>query len=140
MRHRQARALQLLNFEGEIAIILVMTPRDISREEAGNYMAGYSVSNDYGLHGFRDTDSGSMLRVKGSDTLCPVGPALVTDWELCGTRSPQRPAIGEFVFESGVAGLVGQLLDTSAVRFYFDHTLVKERTQLSGPQPKCRRL
>jgi 5-oxopent-3-ene-1,2,5-tricarboxylate decarboxylase/2-hydroxyhepta-2,4-diene-1,7-dioate isomerase len=23
-----------------------------------------------------------MLRVKGSDTLCPVGPALVTDWDF----------------------------------------------------------
>ena len=38
---------------------------------------GYTVGNDYGLHDFRDTDAGSMLRVKGSDTLCPLGPGLV---------------------------------------------------------------
>src|SRR5690606_26963951 len=38
--------------------------------------------NDFGLHDFRDTDAGSMLRVKGSDTLCPVGPGLVTDWDF----------------------------------------------------------
>ncbi|HLU31766.1 MAG TPA: fumarylacetoacetate hydrolase family protein, partial [Acidimicrobiia bacterium] len=38
--------------------------------------------NDYGLHDFRDTDAGSMLRVKGSDTLCPVGPGLVTGWDF----------------------------------------------------------
>ena len=25
-----------------------------------------------------------MLRVKGSDTLCPVGPALVTSWDFHG--------------------------------------------------------
>jgi 5-oxopent-3-ene-1,2,5-tricarboxylate decarboxylase/2-hydroxyhepta-2,4-diene-1,7-dioate isomerase len=36
------------------------------------------------LNYFRDTDAGSMLRVKGSDTLCPVGPALVTDWDFRG--------------------------------------------------------
>lgn len=71
-----------LNFEGEIAIVIGKTCRNISPEEAGNYIAGYSVANDYGLHDFRDTDAGSMLRVKGSDTLCPIGPALVTDWDF----------------------------------------------------------
>lgn len=71
-----------LNYEGEIAIVIGKTCRNISPEEAGDYIAGYSVANDYGLHDFRDTDAGSMLRVKGSDTLCPVGPGLVTDWDF----------------------------------------------------------
>jgi 5-oxopent-3-ene-1,2,5-tricarboxylate decarboxylase/2-hydroxyhepta-2,4-diene-1,7-dioate isomerase len=71
-----------LNFEGEIAIVIGRHCRNISQQEAGDYIAGYAVSNDYGLHDFRDTDAGSMLRVKGSDTLCPVGPALVTDWDF----------------------------------------------------------
>lgn len=71
-----------LNFEGEIAIIIGKTCRNISPEEAGDYIAGYSIGNDYGLHDFRDTDAGSMLRVKGSDTLCPVGPGLVTGWDF----------------------------------------------------------
>ncbi len=70
-----------LNYEGEIAIIIGRTARNISPEEAGDYIAGYAPSNDYGLHDFRDTDSGSMLRVKGSDTLCPVGPGLTTGWD-----------------------------------------------------------
>lgn len=71
-----------LNYEGEIAIVIGRHCRNISQAEAGDYIAGYAVSNDYGLHDFRDTDAGSMLRVKGSDTLCPVGPALVTDWDF----------------------------------------------------------
>ena len=71
-----------LNYEGEIAIVIGRYCRNISQAEAGDYIAGYSVSNDYGLHDFRDTDAGSMLRVKGSDTLCPVGPALVTGWDF----------------------------------------------------------
>ncbi len=75
-----------LNFEGEIAIIIGKHCRNISPAEAGDYIAGYSVANDYGLHDFRDTDAGSMLRVKGSDTLCPVGPGLVTDWDFHGKR------------------------------------------------------
>jgi len=75
-----------LNYEGEIVIIIGKTCRNISPEEAGEYIAGYSVGNDYGLHDFRDTDAGSMLRVKGSDTLAPVGPGMVTDWDFRNKR------------------------------------------------------
>ena len=76
--------LQWLNYEGEIVIVIGRTCRNVSPAEAGDYIAGYSVGNDYGLHDFRDTDAGSMLRVKGSDTLAPVGPGLVTDWDFRG--------------------------------------------------------
>lgn len=77
---------QWLNYEGEIAIVIGRHCRNVSPAEAGDYIAGYTVANDYGLHDFRDTDAGSMLRVKGSDTLCPVGPALITGWDFHGKR------------------------------------------------------
>jgi 5-oxopent-3-ene-1,2,5-tricarboxylate decarboxylase / 2-hydroxyhepta-2,4-diene-1,7-dioate isomerase len=72
-----------LNYEGEIAIVIGRTTRNVSRAEAWEHIAGYTVANDYGLHDFRDTDAGSMLRVKGSDTLCPLGPGLVPadEWD-----------------------------------------------------------
>jgi 5-oxopent-3-ene-1,2,5-tricarboxylate decarboxylase/2-hydroxyhepta-2,4-diene-1,7-dioate isomerase len=75
-----------LNYEGEVAIVIGRTCRNVAPAEAGEYIAGYTVANDYGLHDFRDTDAGSMLRVKGSDTLCPLGPGLVTDWDFRGKR------------------------------------------------------
>ena len=71
-----------LNYEGEIVIIIGQTARNIAPEDSNRYIAGYSIGNDFGLHDFRDTDAGSMLRVKGSDTLAPVGPGLVTDWDF----------------------------------------------------------
>jgi 5-oxopent-3-ene-1,2,5-tricarboxylate decarboxylase/2-hydroxyhepta-2,4-diene-1,7-dioate isomerase len=71
-----------LNYEGEIAIVIGRTARNIAMSEAHDYIAGYTIANDYGLHDFRDTDAGSMLRVKGADTLCPIGPGLVTDWDF----------------------------------------------------------
>lgn len=76
------RRCRFLNFEGEIAIVIGRRAFDIAQEEAPDYIAGYTVANDFGLHDFRDTDAGSMLRVKGSDTLCPLGPGLVTDWDF----------------------------------------------------------
>ncbi|TDQ83012.1 5-oxopent-3-ene-1,2,5-tricarboxylate decarboxylase/2-hydroxyhepta-2,4-diene-1,7-dioate isomerase [Dongia mobilis] len=71
-----------LNYEGEVAIVIGKRARNISQAEAGEYIAGYTIANDFGLHDFRDTDAGSMLRVKGSDTLCPLGPGFVTRWDF----------------------------------------------------------
>ena len=71
-----------LNFEGEVAIVIGRVTRSVTVEEAASCIAGYTIANDFGLHDFRDTDAGSMLRVKGADTLCPLGPGLVTDWRF----------------------------------------------------------
>ena len=71
-----------LNFEGEVAIVIGRTARNIHMADAPHYIAGYTIANDFGLHDFRDTDAGSMLRVKGADTLCPIGPGLVTQWDF----------------------------------------------------------
>jgi 5-oxopent-3-ene-1,2,5-tricarboxylate decarboxylase/2-hydroxyhepta-2,4-diene-1,7-dioate isomerase len=78
------RGCRWLNYEGEIVVVLGRTCRNIAPEDATGYIAGYTIGNDFGLHDFRDTDAGSMLRVKGSDTLAPVGPGLVTDWDFRG--------------------------------------------------------
>ena len=77
---------QYLNYEGEIAIVIGRTCRNVAPAAAGEYIAGYTVANDFGLHDFRDTDAGSMLRVKGSDTMAPLGPGLVTGWDFRGKR------------------------------------------------------
>ncbi len=76
------RRCKYLNYEGEIAIVIGNRTFDISIDQVADHIAGYTIGNDFGLHDFRDTDAGSMLRVKGSDTLCPLGPGLVTDWDF----------------------------------------------------------
>jgi 5-oxopent-3-ene-1,2,5-tricarboxylate decarboxylase/2-hydroxyhepta-2,4-diene-1,7-dioate isomerase len=59
-------------------------------DEAEAYIAGYTLANDFGLHDFRDTDRGSMLRVKGTDTLGAVGPGLVRGWSPSGKHVVTR--------------------------------------------------
>jgi 5-oxopent-3-ene-1,2,5-tricarboxylate decarboxylase / 2-hydroxyhepta-2,4-diene-1,7-dioate isomerase len=75
-----------LNYEGEVAIVIGRTCRNVSRAQAVDCIAGYTIGNDFGLHDFRDTDAGSMLRVKGSDTMAPLGPGLVTGWDFHSKR------------------------------------------------------
>ncbi len=81
---------RFLNYEGEIGIVIGSRSRHIEPAEAGAHILGYTIGNDFGLHDFRDTDAGSMLRVKGSDTLCPLGPGLVTGWDFHGKRIRTR--------------------------------------------------
>jgi 5-oxopent-3-ene-1,2,5-tricarboxylate decarboxylase/2-hydroxyhepta-2,4-diene-1,7-dioate isomerase len=81
---------RFLNYEGEIAIVIGERTAHIAPSEAGARIRGYTVANDFGLHDFRDTDAGSMLRVKGSDTLCPLGPGLVADWDFRAKRIETR--------------------------------------------------
>jgi 5-oxopent-3-ene-1,2,5-tricarboxylate decarboxylase / 2-hydroxyhepta-2,4-diene-1,7-dioate isomerase len=73
-----------LNYEGEVAIVIGRRCRNVTYADAANYIGGYTVANDFGLHDFRDTDSGSMLRVKGADTFCPLGPGYVRGWNPAG--------------------------------------------------------
>jgi 5-oxopent-3-ene-1,2,5-tricarboxylate decarboxylase/2-hydroxyhepta-2,4-diene-1,7-dioate isomerase len=77
---------QYLNYEGEVAIVIGRACRGVPPERVAEYIAGYTIGNDFGLHDFRDTDAGSMLRVKGSDTMAPLGPGLVTGWDFRGKR------------------------------------------------------
>ncbi len=79
-----------LNYEGEIAIVIGRTAKNIAPDQAADYIRGFSIGNDYGLHDFRDTDAGSMLRVKGADTLCPLGPGLVEGWDFHGKQLRTR--------------------------------------------------
>jgi 5-oxopent-3-ene-1,2,5-tricarboxylate decarboxylase/2-hydroxyhepta-2,4-diene-1,7-dioate isomerase len=91
-----------LNYEGEVAIVVGQVCRNVTPDEAGEYIAGYTIANDFGLHDFRDTDAGSMLRVKGSDTMAPLGPGLVTDWDFRGKRL--RTLVNGAVVQDGSTG------------------------------------
>jgi 5-oxopent-3-ene-1,2,5-tricarboxylate decarboxylase/2-hydroxyhepta-2,4-diene-1,7-dioate isomerase len=78
-RARVARppGCRFLNYEGEIAVVIGERCLGASPRDALRYVAGYTVANDWGVHDFRHADRGSMLRVKGQDGFCPLGPALV---------------------------------------------------------------
>ena len=67
-----------LNYEGEIAAIVGKPMRNVAQEDTWSYLAGFAPANDVGCHDFRDTDAGSMLRVKGMDGFCPIGPGIVS--------------------------------------------------------------
>jgi 5-oxopent-3-ene-1,2,5-tricarboxylate decarboxylase/2-hydroxyhepta-2,4-diene-1,7-dioate isomerase len=86
---RRPRGARFLNYEGEVAAVIGRSMHGVPESEALEYVAGYAPANDVGLHDFRHADRGSMLRVKGQDGFCPIGPELTpaadfdpTDFQL----------------------------------------------------------
>jgi 5-oxopent-3-ene-1,2,5-tricarboxylate decarboxylase/2-hydroxyhepta-2,4-diene-1,7-dioate isomerase len=77
---------QYLNYEGEIAAIVGKPMRNVSPDEVWDYLAGFAPANDVGAQDFRDTDAGSMLRVKGQDGFCPIGPGIVRGVDIRESR------------------------------------------------------
>ena len=88
-RLRRPRGARFLNYEGEVAVVIGRAMHGVPEADALGHVAGYACANDVGLHDFRHADRGSMLRVKGQDGFCPIGPELVpadqfdpTDFEI----------------------------------------------------------
>ena len=71
-----------LNYEGEIAAIVGQPMKNVHPDEVWHRIAGFAPANDVGAHDFRGTDAGSMLRVKGMDGFCPIGPGIVAGEDL----------------------------------------------------------
>jgi 5-oxopent-3-ene-1,2,5-tricarboxylate decarboxylase/2-hydroxyhepta-2,4-diene-1,7-dioate isomerase len=93
---------QYLNYEGEIAAIVGQPMRNVAPDDVWDHLAGFAPSNDVGLHDFRDTDSGSMLRVKGMDGFAPIGPGIVRGVDV--RRSTLRTYVnGDVVQEAPVS-------------------------------------
>lgn len=83
--HRPADC-KYLNYEGEIAAIVGKPMRNVGRDDVWDYLAGFAPANDVGAQDFRDTDAGSMLRVKGQDGFCPIGPGIVRGVDVHASR------------------------------------------------------
>jgi 5-oxopent-3-ene-1,2,5-tricarboxylate decarboxylase / 2-hydroxyhepta-2,4-diene-1,7-dioate isomerase len=97
---------QYLNYEGEIAAIIGRPMKNVSPEDAWDYIAGFAPANDVGCQDFRDTDAGGMTRVKGMDGFCPIGPGIVSGVDVrqstlrthLNGRVVQEGAVGEMTF------------------------------------------
>jgi 5-oxopent-3-ene-1,2,5-tricarboxylate decarboxylase/2-hydroxyhepta-2,4-diene-1,7-dioate isomerase len=95
-----------LNYEGEVAVIIGKPMRNVGREQAWDYIAGFAPANDVGCQDYRETDAGSMLRVKGQDGFCPIGPGIVSGVDVrqstlrtyINGKMVQEGAIGEMIF------------------------------------------
>ncbi len=68
---------ELLGFEGEIALVIGETAKNVSPAEGWSHVGWVTASNDLGLHDLRYADKGSNVRSKSGDGYTPIGPHLI---------------------------------------------------------------
>lgn len=97
------RGCAYLNYEGELAVVIGERCLGVSEADALKYVRGYTIANDFGVHDFRHADRGAMLRVKGQDGFCPLGPALVDAADVVPEELTLRTFVnGEQVQEADI--------------------------------------
>lgn len=75
-----------VDYEGELAVIIGKKCLNASKENAMDFVLGYTVSNDVSARIWQlEKGGGQWCRGKGFDTFCPLGPYLVTKDELDNT-------------------------------------------------------
>jgi 5-oxopent-3-ene-1,2,5-tricarboxylate decarboxylase/2-hydroxyhepta-2,4-diene-1,7-dioate isomerase len=66
-----------MHYECELAIVVGHTARRVKKADAYDYIAGYTVANDYAIRDHLENWYRPNLRVKNRDTCTPIGPWLV---------------------------------------------------------------
>jgi 2-keto-4-pentenoate hydratase/2-oxohepta-3-ene-1,7-dioic acid hydratase in catechol pathway len=65
-----------VDYEGELGVVVGRRARRVKREDAAEYVYGYTCVNDVTARDLQQKD-GQWTRAKGFDTFCPVGPWIV---------------------------------------------------------------
>jgi len=72
---------QQVEHEAELVVVIGKRGRNITPEQAKEYVLGYTVGNDVTARDLQKTD-GQWTRAKGFDTFCPFGPWIDTDFDI----------------------------------------------------------
>jgi 2-keto-4-pentenoate hydratase/2-oxohepta-3-ene-1,7-dioic acid hydratase in catechol pathway len=72
-----------VDYECELAVVIGKTCRNVTREQALDYVLGYTCANDVSARDWqKNAGGGQWCRGKTFDTFCPLGPVLVTRDEI----------------------------------------------------------
>jgi 2-keto-4-pentenoate hydratase/2-oxohepta-3-ene-1,7-dioic acid hydratase in catechol pathway len=67
-----------VDYEVELAVVISKEAKNVDREDAKNFIAGYTILNDVTARDLQRKD-GQWTRSKSFDTFCPIGPWIETD-------------------------------------------------------------
>ncbi|MBI3679373.1 MAG: fumarylacetoacetate hydrolase family protein [Acidobacteria bacterium] len=100
-----------VNFEGELGLVIGRQARNVSEQEAADYIYGFTIVNDVTARDLQKKD-GQWARAKGFDTFCPAGPWIVPRSEVKSDRLrirtwvdgalKQDGSMGDMIFSPGV--------------------------------------
>ena len=98
-----------MHYECELTVVIGREARRVRRDDAYDFVAGYSVANDYAIRDYLENWYRPNLRVKNRDTCTPIGPWLV---DAADVADPMRLAL-----QTTVNGTVRQAGNTRDMIF-----------------------
>jgi 5-oxopent-3-ene-1,2,5-tricarboxylate decarboxylase / 2-hydroxyhepta-2,4-diene-1,7-dioate isomerase len=74
---RRPAGVEFMHYECELTVVVGRTARNVKRADAYDFIAGYTVANDYAIRDYLENWYRPNLRVKNRDGTTPLGPFLV---------------------------------------------------------------
>ena len=74
---RRPADVQFMHYECELTVVIGKTSTKVSRDDAYDFIAGYTIANDYAIRDYLENWYRPNLRVKNRDACTPLGPWLV---------------------------------------------------------------
>jgi 2-keto-4-pentenoate hydratase/2-oxohepta-3-ene-1,7-dioic acid hydratase in catechol pathway len=74
-----------VDYEAELVVVMKQDCRNVSREQALNFVLGYTCGNDVSARDWqkkKNLNGGQFARGKSFDTFAPIGPWIVTSDEI----------------------------------------------------------
>lgn len=69
--------VEYMHYECELVVVIGKTCKKVKRENAMDYVKGYTVCNDYAIRDYLENYYRPNLRVKCRDNTTPIGPYIV---------------------------------------------------------------
>ncbi len=98
-----------VDYECELAIIIGKSAKNVSRQEALNYVLGYTCANDVSARRWQKDGGGKQwCRGKSFDTFCPLGPCIVSRDEIPNSNNLNIKSIlnGETMQDSNTSDMI----------------------------------
>ncbi len=78
------------DYEAELAVVIGREARNVSKDEALDYVFGYMNCNDISARDLQFSEGGQWTRSKSIDTFAPIGPFIATTDEI---EDPQNLSV-----------------------------------------------
>jgi 5-oxopent-3-ene-1,2,5-tricarboxylate decarboxylase/2-hydroxyhepta-2,4-diene-1,7-dioate isomerase len=106
---RRPADVKFMHYECELTVVIGRAARKVKRGDAYDFIAGYTVANDYAVRDYLENWYRPNLRVKNRDGATPLGP-----WRVDAAELPDPMAL---VLQTTVNGKVTQSGNTRDMIF-----------------------
>ena len=123
-----------VDYEAELAVVIDRPTKDVSVDEALNYVRGYTLANDVSARRWqKHGGAGQFARSKSFDTFCPLGPMLITPDEIPNPQELQIKCIlnGEIMQDANTSDMIFSVAEIIAY-LSTDMTLLPGSVILTG--------